>query len=72
VTAAAHCNQDLTLAGEAHALDHVGGARAAGNDGWSAVDHRIRHRSGGVIARLAGAEGLATERLAELLDRGFS
>jgi hypothetical protein len=37
VAASAHCNQDLTFAGEAHALDHIGGAFAPGDDGWPAV-----------------------------------
>jgi hypothetical protein len=68
---AAHRDQNIVFAGEAHALDHVGGAGAAGNEGRPAVNHGVRKRSGEVITLLTGAEGLAAKRLPQLLDRGF-
>ena len=71
VAAAADRNQNLIFAGEAHALDHVGSARAAGDEGRPAVDHGVGQGTGQIIARLSGTEGLTAKRLAQLLDRRF-
>ena len=62
VTAAADAQLELRRAPGADRGGDVGRARAAGDRARAVVDHRVPHRAGGVVARVARFEQLAVER----------
>ena len=69
VSAAADRGQQPLAAGEAHGLDHIGGARAAGDQRGPAVDRPVPDAARAVVVRVAGCDHVARQRPLELLDR---
>ena len=56
MAAPAHRHQELVRAGEIDALDHVGNAGTAGDEGWAPVDHAIPDGAGRVVTGIASAQ----------------
>ena len=61
VAAAAHRDQQVVVAGEAHGADHVGDAAAADDQPGPAVDRGVPDRAGDVVARILGQDRAAGE-----------
>jgi hypothetical protein len=56
MTSTSNGNKHTVFPRKSDASDYIGGADTASNDRRPSVDHRIRNRSGSVIALLAGTE----------------
>jgi hypothetical protein len=65
VTAAAHRQRQLALARVPDRRRDVGRRSAAGDDLGAAIDHRVEHSAGVLVARVAGHDRVAGESPAE-------
>jgi hypothetical protein len=61
VSSAAHCNHQFVLAGKVHRGDHVGDARAAGDQRWVPVDHAVKDGAPGIVSIVATPDQLAAK-----------
>jgi hypothetical protein len=49
------------LSGKANSADHVGHSRAANNQRWATIDHRVPDPTRGVVAHVAPFEDLTPQ-----------
>ena len=68
VAAAANGDRTVVLAGEAHRVEHVGGAPAADDQRRAPIDHRVPDRARTVVRRVAWLDRAAQQSRAEVLD----
>ncbi len=70
VATATHRDQQALGRGEAHRLQHVGGARAAGDEARPLVDHRVPDTPRGIVSIVAGGEEGTAHSRTKIVDRG--
>ena len=69
MTAAAHGQRYIAVAGEVDRIDHVGDTRAANDHRWSPVDHAVPDFARRLVARLTRPDELTAYLFLELLYR---
>jgi len=60
-------HRERMIPGKAYAGDDIGGAGAAGNQRWPAVDHGIEYLARGVVLGISRADQLAPQGSPELV-----
>jgi hypothetical protein len=71
MAAPAHRHQKLVRPREIDALDHVGNASTAGNEGWASVDHTIPDGAGLVVTGIASAQQWTAQAGLKCFDNSF-
>jgi hypothetical protein len=68
VSTAPNRHKSVAFAGEANDRDYIGGAAAAGDQRWPAVDVSVPDLPGALIGGVAGLDQLTQEVSSEILD----
>ena len=68
MTAAAHRGEQIMRGREVHRAAHISGAHAAYYEGWTEIEIRVPKPSRRIIGRVTGADELAPQPGAQVLD----